>query len=68
MIAADASHGSWSPNGTGVAFIKGGRTREDPGYAGQPLPEGLWIVQPDGTNNFEVAKRAWDFDWQSSHS
>jgi len=68
MIAANVSRASWSPDGTMVALIKGGRPPEDPTYKNEPKPEGLWVAHSDGSGQLEIAKGATEFDWQALHS
>jgi Tol biopolymer transport system component len=65
MIATDVSHASWSPDGTMIAFIKGGRPSEDGSYKGEPKPQGLWLTHPDGSAQIEIATGATEFDWQA---
>lgn len=62
MIATNASLASWSPDGTLIAFIKGGVFC---GSAACNKPGDLWLTHPDGSGQVGIAAGATEFDWQA---
>jgi Tol biopolymer transport system component len=65
MIATDVSLARWSPDGTLIAFIRGGRPSEDGFGTNGQQPRSLWLTHPDGSAQAEIAAGATEFDWQA---